>query len=232
VEGVFSADPNVVTNARKLDKISYEEMLEMASLGAKVLHNRCVEFAMKFDVPVLVKSTFKEGSGTLVTREDESMERVVVSGVACDKKQAKLTVARVPDKPGIAGKIFGKIADAGVVVDMIIQNVSDQGMTDISCTVPKSDVAGVIEKVKEVADEIGAGEVTLDENIAKVSIVGVGMQSHSGIAAQMFKTLAAESINIQMISTSEIKVSCVIEEKYAELAVRALHDSFKLGEGD
>ena len=232
VEGVFSADPNTVSNARKLDKVSYDEMLEMASLGAKVLHNRAVEFAKKYDVPLLVKSTFKEGSGTLVTNEDESMEKVVVSGVTCDKKQAKLTIALVPDKPGIAGKIFGQIADAGVVVDMIIQNVSTAGITDISFTVPGGDVSKVEGEVKKIAEEIGAGGVTINENIAKVSIVGVGMQSHSGVAAQMFQTLAEENINIQMISTSEIKVSCVIDSKYSELAVRALHESFKIGEDD
>ncbi len=232
VEGVFSADPNTVSNARKLDKVSYDEMLEMASLGAKVLHNRAVEFAKKYDVPLLVKSTFKEGSGTLVTNEDESMEKVVVSGVTCDKKQAKLTIALVPDKPGIAGKIFGQIADAGVVVDMIIQNVSTAGITDISFTVPGGDVSKVEGEVKKIAEEIGAGGVTINESIAKVSIVGVGMQSHSGVAAQMFQTLAEENINIQMISTSEIKVSCVIDSKYSELAVRALHESFKIGEDD
>ncbi len=232
VEGVFSADPNTVSNARKLDKVSYDEMLEMASLGAKVLHNRAVEFAKKYDVPLLVKSTFKEGSGTLVTNEDESMEKVVVSGVTCDKKQAKLTIALVPDKPGIAGKIFGQIANAGVVVDMIIQNVSTAGITDISFTVPGGDVSKVEGEVKKIAEEIGAGGVTINESIAKVSIVGVGMQSHSGVAAQMFQTLAEENINIQMISTSEIKVSCVIDSKYSELAVRALHESFKIGEDD
>jgi aspartate kinase len=232
VDGVFSADPNVVSDARKLDKISYDEMLELASLGAKVLHNRCVEFAKTYDVPLLVKSTFKEGSGTLVTGQDESMEKVVVSGVTCDKKQAKLTLPHVPDRPGIAGKIFGKIAEAGLVVDMIIQNVSSQGMTDISFTVPQGDVAKVAAQVKEVSGEVGAGEVIVDEDIAKVSIVGAGMQSHSGVAAKMFQTLAGENINIQMISTSEIKVSCVIEDKYSELAVRALHDAFELGEED
>lgn len=232
VEGVFSADPNVVSNARKLDKITYDEMLEMASLGAKVLHSRSVEFAKKFDVPLLVKSTFKEGSGTLVTREDESMEKVVVSGVTCDKHQAKLTIPHVPDRPGIAGRIFGKISDAGVAVDMIIQNVSVQGITDISFTVPRGDVKKVTGQVKEVAKEIGAGDVTVDDNIAKVSIVGVGMRSHSGVAAKMFQTLARENINILMISTSEIKVSCVIESKYSELAVMVLHEAFELGGND
>lgn len=232
VEGVFSADPNVVGKARKLDKIFYDEMLEMASLGAKVLHSRCVEFAKKYEVPLLVKSTFKEGSGTLVSKEDESMEKVLVSGVTCDKNQAKLTIARVPDRPGIAAKIFGRISDAGVVVDMIIQNVSMQGLTDISFTVPRGDVGKVIGQVKEVAREIGAGEVTVDENIAKVSIVGVGMRSHSGVAATMFQALAGENINIQMISTSEIKISCVIDTKYSELAVRSLHESFALGNKD
>lgn len=232
VEGVFSADPNVVSNARKLDKITYDEMLEMASLGAKVLHSRSVEFAKKFDVPLLVKSTFKEGSGTLVTREDESMEKVVVSGVTCDKNQAKLTIPHVPDRPGIAGRIFGKIADAGVAVDMIIQNVSVQGITDISFTVPRGDVKKVMGQVKEVAKEVGAGDVTVDDNIAKVSIVGVGMRSHSGVAAKMFQTLARENINILMISTSEIKVSCVIESKYSELAVMVLHEAFELGGND
>lgn len=231
VDGVYTTDPNIVPEAKRLDKISYDEMLEMASLGAKVLQTRSVEFAKKYQIPVLVKSTFEEGGkGTLVTKEDTDMERVVVSGVAYDKNQAKVTVTRVPDKPGIAAKIFGKIAKAEIVVDMIIQNVSEEGMTDISFTIPKADTTKVMFIMEEVAKEIGAAGVKCDDKIAKVSIIGVGMRSHSGVAAKMFETLAAEGINIQMISTSEIKISCVIDSKYTELAVRALHETFKLNE--
>ncbi|MBI3013820.1 MAG: aspartate kinase [Candidatus Tectomicrobia bacterium] len=231
VDGVYTADPSIVPDARRLDKVSYEEMLELASMGAKVLQTRSVEFAKKYEMPILVKSTFMGGQGTLVTREDQDMEQVVVSGVAYAKDQAKVTVVGVPDRPGIAAKIFGRIAEENIVVDMIIQNVSERGLTDISFTVPKSDAIQALEIVKEVATEIGAQEVTLDDRIAKVSIVGVGMRGHSGVASQMFQALARENINIMMISTSEIKVSCVIEAKYAELAVRVLHDAFGLGEG-
>ncbi|MBI3600557.1 MAG: aspartate kinase [Nitrospinae bacterium] len=232
VDGVYTADPSVVPDARRLSKISYEEMLEMASLGAKVLQSRSVEFAAKFAVPILVKPTFGEGEGTLVTGEDEEMEEVMVSGVISDKNQAKLTIVGVPDRPGIAAEIFGKIAEEGVNVDMIIQNVSERGLTDISFTVPKSDAKTGFRVTKAVVEKIGAQDVKLDENIAKVSIVGVGMKSHSGVAAKMFAALAKENVNIIMISTSEIKISCVIDSKYTELAVRTLHDTFNLGKGD
>lgn len=229
VDGVYTADPNIVADARRLDKISYDEMLELASLGAKVLQARSVEFAKKYRVPLLVKSTFGDGKGTMVTDEDRDMEAVLVSGVACDKNQAKITITRVPDRPGIAARIFGWIAQENYVVDMIIQNVSEGGLTDISFTLPRSEAKKVLERVRQVAGEIAGKDVRLDEDIAKVSIVGVGMRSHSGVAARMFSTLAAENINIQMISTSEIKISCVIEAKYAELAVRVLHQAFELG---
>lgn len=228
VDGVYTTDPNIVPSARKIDKISYDEMLELASLGAKVLQTRSVEFAGKYGVPLVVKSSFKGGDGTLVTKEDADMERVVVSGVALSRDQAKITLIKVVDKPGIAAKIFGEVAKTNMVVDMIIQNISEGGLTDISFTVGKADAKKAVQIVKSLAKEVGAEEVKLDENIAKVSIVGVGMRSHSGVAAKMFQALAVENINIMMISTSEIKISCVIDSKYAELAVRALHDAFEL----
>ncbi|MFZ5861849.1 MAG: aspartate kinase [Nitrospirota bacterium] len=230
VDGVYTTDPNIVPTARRLNKISYEEMLEMASLGAKVLQTRSVEFAMKYQVPVRVVSSFTDTpTGTLVTKEDRDMEQVVVSGVAYDRNQAKITLLGVPDRPGIAGRLFGGIAKENVVVDMIIQNISQEGLTDISFTVPTSDAKKAVALVKTLAREIGARDVELSEGIAKVSIVGVGMRSHSGVAATMFDTLAREGINIMMISTSEIKISCVMDAKYVELAVRALHEAFGLG---
>jgi len=229
VDGVYTADPHVVVEARRLDKISYEEMLELASLGAKVLQNRSVEYAAKYSVRLRVVSSFKEGSGTVLAEEDEDMEKVAVSGVTCDRNQVKVTIVGVPDKPGIAGKIFGAISDANIVVDMIIQNVSQESLTDISFTVPRADVTRTRELMTHLIKDIGAKELAIKEDIAKVSIVGVGMRSHSGVAARMFSTLADESINIMMISTSEIKISCVIDAKYAELAVRALHRVFELG---
>ena len=228
VDGVYTADPNVVPAARRLDRVSYEEMLELASLGAKVLQSRSVEFAAKFNVPVEVQSSFTEGKGTLVTREDEDMERVMVSGVSGDRNQAKLTIVGVPDRPGIAAKIFGPVAQANIVVDMIIQNVSQASLTDISFTVPRADLAKAVDLVQRIAKEIDAKSVTVTEAIAKVSLVGVGMRSHSGVAAKMFEVLSREGINIMMISTSEIKISCVVEEKYMELAMRALHSAFGL----
>jgi aspartate kinase len=231
VDGVYTTDPNIVPNARRLDKISYEEMLEMASLGAKVLQTRSVEFAMKYQVPVRVLSSFTDSpTGTLVTKEDREMEQVVVSGVAYDRNQAKITLLGVPDRPGIAGRLFGGIAKENIVVDMIIQNISQDGLTDISFTVPKNEAKQAVALVKKLAQEIGARDVELSEGIAKVSIVGVGMRSHSGVAATMFETLAREGINIMMISTSEIKISCVMDAKYVELAVRSLHEAFGLGE--
>jgi aspartate kinase len=228
VDGVYTADPNMVPFARKLPKITYEEMLEMASLGAKVLQARSVLFAMKYQVPVCVRSSFSDDPGTLVTKEDKEMEQEVVSGVACDKNQTKITLVGVPDQPGIASKIFSAIASAKVVIDMIIQNIGQDGLTDLSFTVPKSDAERAKKILSKLKLELGVESVGLMDNIAKVSIVGVGMRSHSGTAAKMFTTLAAEGINIIMISTSEIKISCVVDAKYAELAVRALHDAFEL----
>lgn len=229
VEGVFTTDPNIVPEARKLGKISYEEMLELASSGAKVLQTRSVEFAMKYNVPLVVRSSFNYKPGTFVIKEDKEMENVLVSGVAYDKNQVKITILAVPDRPGIAAMLFKSIADANIVVDMIVQNVSSDGKaTDISFTVAKTDYLKAVKITEEIARELGAGGVTVDENIAKVSIVGVGMKTHSGVAAKMFETLAREGINIMMISTSEIKVSCVVDVKYTELAVRVLHDAFEL----
>ena len=230
VDGVYTSDPNIVPNARKLNKISYEEMLEMASLGAKVLHSRSVEFAAKYNVPLRVLSSFTNNNGTLVTKEDKDMEQEAVSGVTYDKNASKISLIGVPDKPGIAGRIFGAISDANIIVDMIIQNISQGELTDISFTVPKGDAKKAVDIMKKMTKEIGAADVLLNPDIAKVSIVGVGMRSHSGVAAKMFATLAKEGINIMMISTSEIKISCVIDAKYTELAVRALHDAFELGE--
>ena len=228
VDGVYTADPNIVPEAKKLDRISYDEMLEMASLGAKVLQSRSVEFAKKYGVPVHVRSTFKTDPGTLVTREDPNMEAVVVTGIAHDRGQAKVTIRGVPDRPGIAAQVFGTVSDHGIVVDMIVQNVSRDGLSDISFTVPRPDRPTVVATLEDVARKIGAESVTYDDRIAKVSIVGVGMRSHSGVAARMFRALSREGVNIHMISTSEIAVSCVIEDKYVELAVRALHDTFEL----
>jgi aspartate kinase len=229
VDGVYTTDPNVCPKARKLSRISYDEMLEMASLGAKVLQIRSVEFAKKYDVPIHVRSSFNENPGTIVCKEEKEMERVVVSGVTYNKNEAKIEVMRVPDVPGVAAKLFKPIADANIVVDMIIQTSStEKGCADLAFTVPKTDFSKALQIVKESAKQMGGKEVLSDENIAKVSIIGVGMRSHSSVAAQMFSALADEGINIQMISTSEIKISCVIDSKYTELAVRALHDSFEL----
>jgi aspartate kinase len=229
VDGVYTTDPNVCSKARKLSRISYDEMLEMASLGAKVLQIRSVEFAKKYDVPIHVRSSFNENPGTIVCKEEKEMERVVVSGVTYNKDEAKIEVMRVPDVPGVAAKLFKPIADANIVVDMIIQTSStEKGCADLAFTVPKTDFSRALQIVKESAKQMGGKEVLSDENIAKVSIIGVGMRSHSNVAAQMFSALAGEGINIQMISTSEIKISCVIDSKYTELAVRALHDSFEL----
>ncbi|RJQ49920.1 MAG: aspartate kinase [Nitrospiraceae bacterium] len=231
VDGVYTTDPNIAPEARKLEKISYEEMLELASLGAKVLQTRSVEFAMKYEVPVVVRSSFNDNPGTLVTREDKDMEKVVVSGVAYDKNQSKITVKTVPDKPGIAARLFKAIADANIVVDMIVQNISIGGnATDISFTVPKTDSKKTLALTEKIAGELEAKGVDLREDIAKISVVGVGMRTHSGVASQMFDTLAKHGINIMMISTSEIKVSCIIELKYTELAVRVLHEAFGLSQ--
>jgi aspartate kinase len=229
VDGVYTTDPNIVREARKLNRISYEEMLELASLGAKVLQTRSVEFAMKYGVPVVVRSSFNENPGTLVVQEDKDMEDVVVSGIAYDKNQTKVTVVNVPDKPGIAAKLFNAIAAANVVVDMIVQNVSSDGrLADISFTVPKTEANRAVEVAGVVAAELGGETVDRRDDISKVSIVGVGMRTHSGVASKMFETLAQHGINILMISTSEIKVSCVIDLKFTELAVRVLHEAFEL----
>jgi aspartate kinase len=229
VDGVYTADPNIVPDARKLARVAYDEMLEMASLGAKVLQARSVEFAKKYEVPVHVRSTFKLDPGTLVTTEESRMEAAVVTGITHDRSQAKISILRVPDRPGIAARVFGAVAERNVVVDMIVQNISRDGYTDISFTLPRGDHARAALALDEIAREVGAQGIVHDERVAKVSIVGVGMRSHSGVAARMFAALSREAINIQMISTSEIAVSCVIEDKYAELAVRALHDAFELG---
>src|SRR5499426_1871508 len=228
VDGVYTADPNIVPDARKLPHITYDEMLEMASLGAKVLQARSVEFAKKYGVPVHVRSTFKPDPGTLVTREDHSMEDVVVTGITHDRGQAKLSILRVPDRPGIAAKVFGGLGAQNIVVDMIVQNISREGLTDISFTLPRADRQRAEHVLAGIAKDIGAEGVVADDRVAKVSIVGVGMRSHAGVAARMFAAMSTEGINIQMISTSEIAVSCVIEDKYTELAVRALHDGFEL----
>lgn len=228
VDGIYTADPNICSTARKLERISYDEMLEMASLGAKVLQIRSVEFAKKYDVPIHVRSSFSEEEGTMVVYEDANMEKVVVSGVTHNKNEARITLSKVPDRPGIAMQILEPIAEAGIGVDMIIQNTRAGNMTDLTFTVPKSDFDAALAIEKKIAGKIGAEDVIGDQNIAKVSVVGVGMRSHSGVASRMFSALAAENINILMISTSEIRISCVIEEKYTELAVRTLHSAFGL----
>jgi len=229
VDGVYTADPRIVPGAHKLRTISYDAMLEYASLGAKVLNLRAVEFAKNYKVPVHVRSSFNEEEGTIVTEEGGNMEKPVINGVAHDKDEAKITILGVPDRPGIATRIFQAIADADINVDMIVQNVSVAGITDLSFTVTRSDFAKTLGIVEKVAQEIGAKGIISDKGIAKVSIVGVGMRSHPGVAAKMFSALADRGINIQMISTSEIKISCIIEEKYAEEAVRAIHEKFDLG---
>ena len=228
VDGVYTTDPNICAKARRLDKISYDEMLEMAMTGAKVLQPRSVEMAKKYDVPVYVKSTFSDEGGTLVTKEDKEMEREVLSGITYDRDQAKITVVHIPDKPGIAANLFTPLSERNISVDMIIQNASLQGFTDLTFTVSKKDMKEAQKIVEATAKEIGAKKVEVDDEVAKISIIGVGMVSHSGVAAKMFKTMADESINILMISTSEIKISCVIQRKYTELAVMALHDAFHL----
>ncbi|WP_447859052.1 aspartate kinase [Pseudomonas aeruginosa] len=230
VDGVYTTDPRVVPQARRLDKITFEEMLEMASLGSKVLQIRAVEFAGKYNVPLRVLHSFEEGPGTLITIDDEeeSMEQPIISGIAFNRDEAKLTIRGVPDTPGVAFKILGPISAANVEVDMIVQNVAHDNTTDFTFTVHRNDYLNALEILKQTAANIGAREAIGDTNIAKVSIVGVGMRSHAGVASRMFEALAKESINIQMISTSEIKVSVVIEEKYLELAVRALHTAFEL----
>jgi len=230
VDGVYTTDPNICDRARRLDTISYNEMLEMASLGAKVLQIRSVELAKKYNVPILVKTSFGEGPGTLVCKEESrmTMEKVVIAGVTYNKNEAKVTVRKVPDKPGMAAKVFTSLSDANIVVDVIVQNVSKKDKTDITFTVPKVDAKKAYKIMEKTAKEVGAEGVSIDEDIAKVSIVGSGMMSHAGIASKMFTVLAEEGINIEAITTSEIKLSCVIEGKYGQLAVQALHRAFGL----
>ena len=232
VDGVYTADPRIVRHAKKLDIISHEEMLELSSLGAKVLVSRCVEFGMNYNVDIMVLSSLEDKPGTLVTsRTEANMEQMVVSGVTSDKNQAKITFRSLPDRPGVAADLFTKLAETNVNVDMIIQNFGSSGKASISFTVPKTELPRSMEVCNKLVNEIGGVQLESDENIAKVSIVGVGMKSHSGVAATMFKSLSDNNINIMMISTSEIKVSCIINEKFTELAVRVLHDAF-LGNED
>ena len=229
VDGVYTSDPNICEKARRLDRISYDEMLEMASLGAKVLQTRSVEFAKKYNVPVVVKSTFTDEGGTLVTKEDSDMEREVVSGITYDRNEAKISMLAIPDRPGVAAEIFTALAENNINVDMIIQNISVDGKSaDLSFTVTKSDFQTAMEIVRKESEKLKAKDLIGDTSIAKISIVGVGMRSHAGVAARMFKALSKVGINIQMISTSEIKVSCVIDEKFIELGVRELHEEFTL----
>ena len=231
VDGVYTTDPRVVGNARRLDSITFEEMLEMASLGAKVLQIRSVEFASKYNVPLRVLSSFEDGPGTFIGSEDETMmEMPLISGIAFTRDETKLSILGVPDVPGMAHRVFGPISDAGIEVDVIVQNIGNDKTNDITFTVQRKDTAKASGILEAVAKEINAEAVLVDDKVAKVSLVGVGMRSHAGIASRMFKTLASEFINIQLITTSEIKISIVIEEKYLELAVRALHEAFELGE--
>lgn len=228
VDGVYTADPNICEKARKIDTISYDEMLNMASLGAKVLQIRSVGFAKKYNVPVHVRSSFNEEEGTMVVNENSGMEGLIVTAVTHDKNQARITLKKVPDQPGVAEKIFSPIAESGIIVDMIIQNTRAGGKTDLTFTVPKADIDKALAIESKIAEEIGAEDVFGDKNIAKVSVIGVGMKNHSGVASTMFGALARANINIMMISTSEIRISCVIEENYTELAVRVLHTAFGL----
>jgi aspartate kinase len=232
VQGVFTSDPGVVPDARMLSTISYEEMLEMASLGAKVLQIRSVKIAQRYGIPIHVRSTFSEEEGTRVVPEEEIMERLVVSGVTYNRDEAKVTVQAVPDKPGIAARLFSPLSNAGVVVDVIVQNVSHEGYTDMTFTVPRRDLARALPLVEGIAKELGARGVEADSRISKVSVVGLGMKDHAGVAGQMFQALSDEGINIEMINTSEIKISVVIEEKYTELACRTLHEAFGLGQSE
>jgi aspartate kinase len=232
VDGVYTTDPNICEDARKIARISYDEMLELASLGAKVLHIRSVQFAKKYHVDVHVRSSFNNNKGTLVTKEDKEMESILVSGITYAKDEAKIAVMRVPDKPGIAARLLSPLNDAGISVDMIVQNVSEDGYTDFTFTVTKADFKKALLITKKVAEEIHAKNVLTDEGIAKISIVGLGMRTHAGVATKMFQTLAREGINIQMISTSEIKISVVVDSKYTELAVRVLHEAFGLSGRD
>ena len=232
VDGVYTADPRIVSKAKRIDRIAYEEMLEMASQGSKVLQIRSVEFASKYNISLRVLSTFEDGPGTLITAEDESMEQVLISSIAHNRDEAKLTIRGVPDTPGMASRILGPIAEANIEVDMIIQNIGDEKSTNFTFTVHRKDYENAMEILKGIAAELGAEGVDGDDRIAKISVVGVGMRSHAGIASQMFAALAAEGINIQMISTSEIKISVVVDDKYLELGVRTLHSAFGLDKDD
>jgi aspartate kinase len=233
VDGVYTTDPRVEPRARKLDRITFEEMLEMASLGSKVLQIRSVEFAGKYRVPLRVLSSFEEGEGTLISLEEDAVEQAVISGIAFARDEAKLTILGVPDQPGVAYKILGPIADANIEVDMIIQNIAaDEATTDFTFTVHRGEYQRALEILKGTAASLAARQVLGDERIAKISIVGVGMRSHAGIASKMFAALAKEGINIRMISTSEIKISVVVDEKYLELGVRTLHSAFGLDKND
>jgi aspartate kinase len=229
VDGVYTSDPRIVTRARKLERVTYEEMLEMASQGAKVLQTRSVEMAMKHRVRVQVRSSFQDGPGTLVVDEDEIVEQAVVSGIAYSRDEAKITLLKVPDRPGVAAKIFGPLADAAINVDMIVQNVSPEGdQTDLTFTVGKADLDRAVQVIKEKCTDLGYADILADANVVKVSVIGVGMRSHAGVAQQMFNALADKGINIQVISTSEIKVSVLIAEDYTELALRSLHTAYGL----
>ncbi|MEE9542309.1 MAG: aspartate kinase [Thermodesulfobacteriota bacterium] len=232
VEGVFTTDPNICPEARKIKKISYDEMLEMAGLGAKVLQTRSVEFSRKYSVPLMVRSSFSEKEGTLVTKEDEDMEKAAVAGIAYNKNEAKISVVRVPDKPGVAVELFRPLSEANINVDMIVQNISHEGFTDMTFTVPKGDYGRALKLVKETAIKLDAKEVTGSESITKISVVGAGMKSHAGVATKVFEVLSSEDINIEMISTSEIKISCVIDEAQTERAVKTLHKAFELDKED
>ncbi|WP_027722654.1 aspartate kinase [Maridesulfovibrio zosterae] len=228
VPGVFTTDPNICSQARKLDTVSYDEMLEMASMGAKVLQIRSVEFAKKYNVKVHVRSTFSDEIGTYVTQEDKNMESVLVSGIAYDKDQARVTLAKVQDVPGVSATLFTPLAEAGVLVDMIVQNPSRDGRTDMTFTIPRADLNQTLKILDSIKESLGAQEVLYDQNVCKVSVIGVGMRNHSGVASRAFQALRDENINILMISTSEIKITCLIEEKYTELAIRTLHNTFGL----
>ncbi len=230
VDGVYTADPRIVDNARRMEQVTFEEMLELASLGSKVLHPRSVEFAGKYQVPLRVLSSFEEGPGTLITTENIEMEQPIVSGIAYSRDEAKITMSGVPDVPGIASRILGPVGRAPIEVDMIVQNTGADGLTDFTFTVKRDDYERALELLEAVKAEIGARSLSGDNRIAKVSVVGVGMRSHAGVATRMFDALAAENINIQMISTSEIKISVVVAERYLELAVRCIHDEFELGD--
>ena len=230
VDGVYTTDPRVEPKARRLDRITFEEMLEMASLGSKILQIRSVEFAGKYNVPLRVLSTFEEGEGTLITYEDENMEKALISGIAFNKDEAKVTLEGVPDMPGVAARILKPISDANIEIDMIVQNIAEDATTDFTFTVHRNDYENTLKILDDVCENLGARKVSGDDKIVKVSLVGVGMRSHAGIASQMFTALADEGINIKMISTSEIKISVVVDEKYLELGVRTLHESFGLAE--